>query len=81
MSRRVVFSPSNFVKTVNVKDPLVYSDMTYDQLVLFTHTLASTEESRAGHRVGFYLSETKFAAYDFTEGKTISYVTLTPAHS
>lgn len=79
MSRKVVFSPSKFVKATNTTNPIVYSDMSHGQLVLFVHTLSSTEESRAGHRVGFFLSETRLAAYDFTEGKTTSYVMLTPA--
>lgn len=74
MARRMVFSPSNFVETVNTSSPVVYSDMAHKQLLLFKHKLPSSAESRAGHVVGFYLSETRLVAYDFTDGSGIGAV-------
>lgn len=79
MSRRIVFSSSKTVlsRTVDA-DAEVWSDMAHKQLLLFRHVLPSSAPSRAGHVVGFYLSETRLVAYDFTDGNGIGAVALSP---
>lgn len=77
MSRKIVYSPGNVVLSrVADAEAKVWSDMTHKQLLLFRHKLPSSAESRAGHVVGFYLSETRLTVYDFTDAKAIAYVDL-----
>ena len=79
MSRKIVYSPSKVVLSREANgNAEVWSDMANKQLLLFRHKLPSSAESRAGHIVGFYLSETRLVAYDFTEGRGISQAILTP---
>lgn len=79
MSRKIVYSSSKAVLSRAADaNAEVWSDMTYKQLLLFRHKLPSSAESRAGHAVGFYLSEARLTVYDFTDAEAIAYVDLKP---